>query len=92
MSCSTKGTPCILQAIGSYDIDFRLIIICREGFVSLLRRGWVEGKVLLQVPVDIVDAVSIPGDNFIVIATKEKTLQCYTKRVGCSDKYRRFLI
>lgn len=71
----------MLQAEGTYDVEFRIIAACREGLICFLRRGWLEGKVLIQTTSNIIDIVIIPGDNFIMTATVDKMLQCYTKRV-----------
>lgn len=81
ISCATKAIPCVLQAAGMYDVEFRIIIACREGSICLLRRGWLEGKVLIQTTANIIDIVVIPGDHFIMTATTDRMLQCYTKRV-----------
>ncbi|KAI4461307.1 bardet-biedl syndrome 1 protein [Holotrichia oblita] len=80
ISCATKAIPCVLQAAGMYDVEFRIVIACREGSICLLRRGWLEGKVLIQATANIVDIVVIPGDHFIMTATTDRMLQCYTKR------------
>ncbi|XP_022916121.1 BBSome complex member BBS1 [Onthophagus taurus] len=80
VASSNKTTPYIIQTIGVYDVEFRITIASREGYVTLLRRGWLEGKTLFQTTPNIVDMALIPGDGFIMIATTEKLLQCYTKR------------
>ncbi|GJQ85344.1 hypothetical protein Trydic_g12650 [Trypoxylus dichotomus] len=80
ISCSVKDIPCALQATGMYDVEFRIIIASREGSISLLRRGWLEGKILTQTISKIVDITVIPSDYFIMVATTDRMLQCYTKR------------
>lgn len=71
-----------MKCTGLYDVEFRIIIVTREGHICLLRKGWLEGKSLIQFTSDVVDVVVIPGDNFIIAATSDKTLHCYTKRVN----------
>ncbi|KAK9679844.1 Ciliary BBSome complex subunit 1 [Popillia japonica] len=43
ISCATKAIPCVLQAAGMYDVEFRIIIACRSVRrrlnSCLLRRG-----------------------------------------------------
>ncbi|XP_065155693.1 Bardet-Biedl syndrome 1 protein homolog isoform X2 [Atheta coriaria] len=78
--CSTKASPCIMRTVGFFDVEFRLIIATREGHVTLLRRGYLEGKVLMHTVKDIIDMQIVPGDNFILLATSDQVLTCYTKR------------
>ncbi|CAG9759499.1 unnamed protein product [Ceutorhynchus assimilis] len=78
--CNIRATPFIIKCTGLYDVEFRVIVATREGHICLLRKGWLEGKSLVQLTSNIVDMVLIPGDNFIIVATSDKTLHCYTKR------------
>lgn len=71
----------MVKSTGLFEVDFRIIIACRENTVCVLRRGWLEGKIIFQTTANIVDMLIIPGDNFIVVATDDKHLHCYTKRV-----------
>ncbi|KAF2901979.1 hypothetical protein ILUMI_04215 [Ignelater luminosus] len=77
---NAKATPSIIRASGILDIEFRIIVACREMFITLLRRGWLEGKIIIQTVLPIVDMILMPGDNFICAATTDKMLHCYTKR------------
>jgi hypothetical protein len=72
----------IIKTTGMFDVEFRIVVACRENSVCVLRRGWLEGRSVVQLTDNIVDMILIPGDNFIVIATSSKLLHCYTKRVG----------
>ncbi|ERL89688.1 hypothetical protein D910_07051 [Dendroctonus ponderosae] len=63
-TCNVKATPFIIKSTGLFDVEFRLLIATREGHICLLRKGWLEGKCLIQLTSDIVDMVAVPGDNF----------------------------
>ncbi|XP_068898520.1 Bardet-Biedl syndrome 1 protein [Tenebrio molitor] len=78
--CNVKATPMIIKTTGMFDVEFRIVVACRENSVCVLRRGWLEGRSVVQLTDNIVDMILIPGDNFIVIATSSKLLHCYTKR------------
>lgn len=56
-------------------------------FIALLRRGWLEGKIIIQTVLPVVDMIVMPGDNFICAATTDKMLHCYTKRVCRNMNY-----
>ncbi|XP_048522412.1 Bardet-Biedl syndrome 1 protein homolog isoform X2 [Dendroctonus ponderosae] len=79
-TCNVKATPFIIKSTGLFDVEFRLLIATREGHICLLRKGWLEGKCLIQLTSDIVDMVAVPGDNFVIVATSDKALHCYSKK------------
>lgn len=81
-TCNRRSTPFIISSIGLYDVEYKIIISCREGHICILMRGWLEGKLVVEFIDDIVDTVIIPRDNFIVAATRPNTLSCFTKRVS----------
>lgn len=70
-----------IEATGIFSVEFRIIIACREGHICILRRGWLEGKSIIQIIEKIVDILVIPGDNIIQVATTDQVLTSYTKRV-----------
>ncbi|KAK4876426.1 hypothetical protein RN001_012848 [Aquatica leii] len=77
---NTKAIPSIVLAAGKFEVEFRILVACRERYVSLLRKDWLEGKNILQTTSAIVDMALMPGDKFICIATADKMLNCYSKR------------
>ncbi|KAK5645322.1 hypothetical protein RI129_006622 [Pyrocoelia pectoralis] len=77
---NTKATPSIVVAAGRYEVEFRILVACRERYVTLIRKNWLEGKNLLQTTASIVDMILMPGDKFVCIATSDKMLNCYSRR------------
>nr|CAI5861276.1 unnamed protein product [Callosobruchus analis] len=75
-----KSTPFLVAASGIFNVQYRIIIACRERHVCLLRKDWLEGKTIIQTMNTISDFIIIPDDGFIVIATVDKLLHCYTKK------------
>lgn len=71
----------MIRLLGTFEIEFRILVACRERYVTLLRRGWLEGKNVFQTTASIIDMILIPGDKFIVVAGSDKMMNCYTKRV-----------
>ncbi|KAJ8939077.1 hypothetical protein NQ318_008680 [Aromia moschata] len=78
--CRKEATPFIMTSVGIFDVEYRIIIGCREKLICVLRRGWLEGKVIVQLINNIIDIIVVPGDNFIMVATENQMLTCYTKR------------
>lgn len=75
-----KATPCFIETSGIFDVEYRIIIASREGYVTFLRRGWLEGKLLFQTTSHIVDMIFISSENFIMVATFDNHISCYTKK------------
>ncbi|XP_045475110.1 Bardet-Biedl syndrome 1 protein homolog [Harmonia axyridis] len=78
--CNTKNTPFIVTAAGLYDVDYKIFIATRENQVCLLKRGWLEGKSIIQINRSIMDMIFVPGDNVIVLATTDKFLHTFTRK------------
>lgn len=64
-----------------FDIEYRIVIACRDGSVCILRREWFEGRTLIQIPEKIVDIQLMPTDNSIIVATYSKEILWYSKKV-----------
>ncbi|XP_018329462.1 Bardet-Biedl syndrome 1 protein [Agrilus planipennis] len=80
VSANIKSSPFILQTSGLYDVEFRILVICRENHVCVIRNGWTEGKILFRTANAIIDAVHLSVDKSLVVATAGKNLSCYSKK------------
>ncbi|CAH1155344.1 unnamed protein product [Phaedon cochleariae] len=79
-ACRMKVTPFMMRATGVLSLEFRILVACREGYICVLQRGWLEGKFIIQMTHNIADFVVIPDDNLIIVATTDKILNCFSKR------------
>ncbi|CAH1963366.1 unnamed protein product [Acanthoscelides obtectus] len=75
-----KSTPFLIAGLGIFNVQYRMMIACREKHVSLLRKDWLEGKTVIQTMNAISDLIITPDDGLIVIGTIDKILHCYTKK------------
>lgn len=68
---------------GMFDVEYRCIICLRDGSVWVLRRDWLEGRKLLQVPPgsSVVEMVMLKPEQYIVLGLVDGSVLCYTKRV-----------
>ncbi|KAK9881636.1 hypothetical protein WA026_017158 [Henosepilachna vigintioctopunctata] len=78
--CNSIDSPFIITATGLYDVDYKIFVALRNNQVCLLKRGWLEGKMILQTGSTLIDMVYVPGDNVIVLATMDKMIHSYTKK------------
>lgn len=75
-----KATPSLLSVTGQYDFDYRIIAATREGFVCMLRRGWLEGKTIFRIEKPVVGITVLPIDQCSIIVCVDKFLECYSKK------------
>jgi Bardet-Biedl syndrome 1 protein len=75
-----KTSPAIISATGQYEIDFRIIIATREGYLCILRKTWVEGQLILKLEHPATGLALLPIDQTIVVVCMDKSLICYSKK------------
>jgi Bardet-Biedl syndrome 1 protein len=81
------GVPVHLGVTGLYDVEFRIVVACRDGCIYLVRRGWTQARTLVQLPALAVVMVVLPENSSIVIGLMNETLHGYSKKVG-THKYK----
>ncbi|GLH14205.1 Bardet-Biedl syndrome 1 protein [Gryllus bimaculatus] len=79
-SSSNNTVPVHLVATGLFDVEYRILAACRDGTICLLRRGFQEAKVLVQLSTQVVAMVVILENNNIVTALMDRTIQCFTRK------------
>lgn len=77
---SFTATPSLISVTGQYDHDFRIVVSTREGFVCMLRRGWLEGKSIFKIDHPAVGLSLLPIDQTIIVVCIDRTLDCYSKK------------
>jgi Bardet-Biedl syndrome 1 protein len=71
------GVPVHLGVTGLYDVEFRIVVACRDGCIYLVRRGWTHARTLVQLPAQAVVMVVLPENSGIVVALMNETLHGY---------------
>ena len=61
------AVPVLLHVSGLYDVEFRVIVACRDGSVYVLRRGNNNGKLLFSLNSQVTTAVVVQNANGILI-------------------------
>ncbi|KDR20997.1 Bardet-Biedl syndrome 1 protein homolog [Zootermopsis nevadensis] len=74
------GVPAHMAATGLHDVEFRIVVVCRDGCVYLVRRAWTQARPLMQLPAQAVAMVVLPGNSSIVLALMNEFLIGYTKK------------
>lgn len=79
-SNSNLDCPVMISANGQWDNDFAIVVATRQGHVSILRRGWLEGKNVIRLEQPVTGLALLPVDQTIVFVCMNRTLQCYSKK------------
>lgn len=77
---SFSATPSLMSVSGQFDSDFYLVILTREGFVCMLRKHWIEGKMIFRVDHPAVGLSLLPIDQTIIVVCVDKMLECFSKK------------
>ena len=52
-SMVVPAPPAHLAVTGLYDVDYRIVVACRNGTICTLKRGWTEAKVLTMLETQV---------------------------------------
>ncbi|KAF4520686.1 hypothetical protein B566_EDAN006362 [Ephemera danica] len=74
-----SGIPALLAATGLRDVEFRVVVCCRDREVALIKRGWKDARRLLQLPSQAV-AIALHPQGSIVAVLMDNTLRGYTRK------------
>lgn len=77
---SFTATPSLVSVSGQYDSEFRIVISTREGYVCMLRKGWLEGKSIFRIERPAVGLSLLPIDQTIIVVCIDKMLECFSKK------------
>jgi Bardet-Biedl syndrome 1 protein len=75
---SLPSVPVLLHVSGLYDVEFRVIVACRDGAVYVVRRGNTAGKQLFALNSHAVGLEKV--NKTIVVAGMDQTLQGYSTK------------
>ncbi|KAF2361456.1 Bardet-Biedl syndrome 1 N-terminal [Trinorchestia longiramus] len=77
-SVSLPSVAVFLSVMGLYDVEYRIIVACRNGHVYTLKRGTKVGRPTIELNSQAVGLVR--RDKSIFVATMDKNLHCYSNK------------
>ncbi|XP_072031464.1 BBSome complex member BBS1-like isoform X2 [Amphiura filiformis] len=72
------SVPVFLSVTGLYDVEFRIVISCRNGNIYTLKRGMKTARLCVELNAQPVGLQRV-GKN-IVVGCMDQTVQCYTTK------------
>ncbi|XP_061462366.1 Bardet-Biedl syndrome 1 protein isoform X3 [Rhineura floridana] len=72
------SVPAFMDVTGQFDVEYRLIVACRNGCIYILRRNSKRHKYCIELSSQAVGLVWVQKN--IVVACSDETLQSYTQK------------
>ena len=70
-----KSVPCLIQATGQFDVDYRIYVACRDGKVYLIRNGEIVPEITYSIESKPVGMLIF--EKQVVIASMNNTLHSF---------------
>ncbi|CAH8293711.1 unnamed protein product, partial [Schistosoma turkestanicum] len=70
------SVPVHLNAIGSYDIDYHILVTCRNGIIYSIKRGEINAKVYVDTGSQIIGFVRT--DKAVIVACMDQTVKGFS--------------
>lgn len=77
---SNLDCPVMVSASGQWDHEFAIVVATRQGHISILRKGWLEGKNVIRLHEPVTGIALMPVDQTIVFVCMDRSLQCFSKK------------
>ncbi|KAA0185520.1 hypothetical protein HAZT_HAZT001541, partial [Hyalella azteca] len=77
-SVSLPSVAVFLSVFGLYDVEYRIIVACRNGHVYTLKRGVKVGRPTIELNSQAVGLVR--RDKNIFVATMDRNLHCFSNK------------
>ncbi|CAB4059180.1 BBS1 [Lepeophtheirus salmonis] len=77
-SMTLPAAPTQLSVTGLYDVDFRIVISCRNGSLVCLKRGWQRAKSIALLGNQSIGVIH--RDKTILVATMDDKISSYSSK------------
>ena len=77
-SLSLPAPPVFLSVTGLYDVEYRIVVACRNGALCALKRGWQTARVIC--PLDSQPLGLIRREKSITVATMDNNLMALNNK------------
>uniref|UniRef100_A0A6A7G4S6 Bardet-Biedl syndrome 1 protein-like n=1 Tax=Hirondellea gigas TaxID=1518452 RepID=A0A6A7G4S6_9CRUS len=77
-SVSLPSVAAFLSVSGLYDVEYRILVACRNGHIYTLKRGTKVGRPTVELNSQAVGLVR--REKSMVIATMDRNVHCYTNK------------
>lgn len=78
---SLPSVPVFIEVSGLFDVDYRLIISCRDAHIYTLKRGFKSARICVQLNSQAVGLVRV--NTMILVGCMDNSLSTYTTKGIC---------
>ena len=83
-SLALPAPPVFLSVTGLYDVEYRIVVACRNGSLCVLKRGWQAARVIC--PLDSQPVGLIRREKSITVATMDNNLMAVNNKGKIKDQ------
>lgn len=80
LQMALPSVPVFLSISGLYDVEYRLIVACRNGFIYTIKRGNKVGRPTIELTSQPVGLLR--RGKCIIVATMDQQLMCFSNKVS----------
>jgi Bardet-Biedl syndrome 1 protein len=82
LQCYTlAAAPVFVRSSGAFEVDFRLLILCRDSQVYVLRRGWAAPRLAIQLTTQPIALVRHSSN--VLVGCMNQVLSAHTAKAAC---------
>ncbi|RWS02729.1 Bardet-Biedl syndrome 1 protein-like protein, partial [Dinothrombium tinctorium] len=80
-SVKLPSVPVFIEVNGLFDVEYRLIVSCRDAHIYTIKRGFKTGRLCVQLNSQPVGLLRI--NNNIIVGCMDSSLSAYTPKGSC---------
>lgn len=75
------AVPVFVRSSGAFEVDFRILILCRDSQVYVLRRGWSSPRLVIQLTAQPIALVRQSSN--VLVGCMNQVLTAHTLKAAC---------
>lgn len=86
-SMTVPAVPVMMDITGLFDVDYRILVACRDGCIYSLKRGQKSAKLCLELHSQAVGLCVRPSLGCVYVGCMDHSLRCYSTQGKGPNKY-----
>ncbi|OQR71213.1 Bardet-Biedl syndrome 1 protein-like [Tropilaelaps mercedesae] len=86
-SMTVPAVPVMMDITGLFDVDYRILVACRDGCIYSLKRGQKSAKLCLELHSQAVGLCARPSLGCVYVGCMDHSLRCYSTQGKGPNKY-----
>ncbi|XP_003740934.1 Bardet-Biedl syndrome 1 protein [Galendromus occidentalis] len=86
-SMVVPSIPVMMDITGLFDVDYRILVACRDGCIYSLKRGQKSAKLCIELHSQAVGICARPSLGCVYVGCMDRSLRCYSTQGKGPNKY-----